>query len=91
MSWVFVATTAFLSECVPQQAAVAFALGNLLRNPGAAVAAVVIPPLISKMGTGWCFTGLGLLDLFMVGSAVIGKEIAEPSPPLQTCTHCADP
>lgn len=28
MNWVFVATTAFLTECVQQQAAGAFALGN---------------------------------------------------------------
>lgn len=71
MSWVFVATTAFLSECVPQQAAGAFALGNMLRNPGAAIAAVVIPSLTSKMGIGWCFTGLAILDAVLVGGAVL--------------------
>jgi len=70
MTWVFVATTAFLTECVKQQAAGAFALGNLLRNPGAAVAAVVIQPLVNKMGVGWCFTGLAIMDLILVGSAV---------------------
>ena len=75
MSWVFVATTAFLSECVPQQAAGAFALGNMLRNPAAAIAAVIIPILISRMGIGWCFTGLGLVDLVVVGGAVIGKSL----------------
>ena len=75
MSWVFVATTAFLSECVPQQAAGAFALGNMLRNPGAAIAAVVIPPLVSRMGVGWCFTGLALLDTLLVGCAVTGTPI----------------
>nr|XP_036582855.1 putative dityrosine transporter [Colletotrichum truncatum]KAF6791751.1 putative dityrosine transporter [Colletotrichum truncatum] len=74
MNWVFVATTAFLTECVAQQAAAAFALGNMLRNPGAAIAALVIPSLVTKMGSGWCFTGLALLDLILVGSAVIGKS-----------------
>lgn len=73
MNWVFVTTTAFLTECVAQQAAGAFALGNMLRNPGAAVAAVIIPSLVSKMGSGWCFTGLALLDLVLVGSAVVGE------------------
>jgi MFS family permease len=73
MSWVFVATTAFLTECVPQQAAGAFALGNMLRNPAAAIAAVIIPGLVGRMGIGWCFTGLGILDLVAVGSAVIGR------------------
>lgn len=72
MSWVFVATTAFLGECVPLQAAGAFALGNMLRNPGAAIAAVVYPPLVRRMGVGWLFTGFALLDLVVVGGAVIG-------------------
>ncbi|PHH61482.1 hypothetical protein CDD81_329 [Ophiocordyceps australis] len=72
MSWVFVATSAFLSECVPQQAAGAFALGNMLRNPAAAIAAVILPSLIRKMGIGWFFTGMALLDFVLVGGAVIG-------------------
>lgn len=76
MNWVFVTTTAFLTECVAQQAAGAFALGNMLRNPGAAVAAVIIPTLVSKMGSGWCFTGLGIVDLVVVGSAVISEWIS---------------
>ncbi|KAH6662355.1 major facilitator superfamily domain-containing protein [Halenospora varia] len=58
MTWVFVATTAFLTECVKQQAAGAFALGNLLRNPGAVVAAVVTQPL-------------QIMDLVLVDNAVI--------------------
>ncbi|KAH6612192.1 major facilitator superfamily domain-containing protein [Chaetomium sp. MPI-SDFR-AT-0129] len=78
MNWVFVTTTAFLTECVAQQAAGAFALGNMLRNPGAAIAAVLIPTLVSKMGTGWCFTGLAILDLIFVGSAVIVLRIKCP-------------
>lgn len=75
MNWVFVTTTAFLTECVAQQAAGAFALGNMLRSPGAAVAAAIIPSLVARMGSGWCFTGLALLDLVLVGSAVIGRSI----------------
>lgn len=78
MNWVFVATTAFLTECVPQQSAGAFALGNMLRNPGAAVAAVIIPSLTARMGSGWCFTGLALLDLVLVGSAVITLRLKSP-------------
>ena len=74
MNWVFVTTTAFLTECVAQQAAGAFALGNMLRNPGAAIAAVIIPSLVSRMGSGWCFTGLALVDLVLVGSAVVGES-----------------
>ncbi|KAG6324993.1 hypothetical protein E4U44_007982 [Claviceps purpurea] len=79
MSWVFVATTAFLGECVPLQAAGAFALGNMLRNPGAAIAAVVYPPLVRRMGVGWLFTGFALLDLVVVGGAVIVLRVYGPS------------
>ncbi|EQK99451.1 MFS transporter [Ophiocordyceps sinensis CO18] len=78
MSWVFIATTAFLSECAPQQAAGAFALGNMLRNPGAAISAVILPRLVSSMGVGWFFTGLGLLDLVVVGGAVTVLRIYGP-------------
>lgn len=78
MSWVFVTTTAFLGECVPLQAAGAFALGNMLRNPGAAIAAVVYPPLVRKMGVGWFFTGFALLDLVVVGGAVIVLRLYGP-------------
>ncbi len=78
MNWVFVTTTAFLTECVAQQAAGAFALSNMLHNPGAAVAAVIIPPLVLRMGSGWCFTGLALIDLVLVGSAVVGESAQAP-------------
>ncbi|KNG87187.1 hypothetical protein ANOM_003763 [Aspergillus nomiae NRRL 13137] len=47
MSWIFVTTNAFLTECIRQQAAQAFALGNMLRSPAAAVTAAIIHPLTS--------------------------------------------
>ncbi|KAH6972467.1 major facilitator superfamily domain-containing protein [Ilyonectria sp. MPI-CAGE-AT-0026] len=78
MNWVFVATTAFLTECVQQQAAGAFALGNLLRNPAAAISALLIPTLVNKMGAGWCFTGLALVDLVLVGGAVMVLRVQGP-------------
>ncbi|KAG6030883.1 hypothetical protein E4U41_007743 [Claviceps citrina] len=78
MSWVFVATTAFLGECVPLQAAGAFALGNMLRNPGAAIAAVVYPALVRRMGPGWFFTGFAALDFVVVGGSVIVLRIYGP-------------
>lgn len=74
MTWVLVVTTTCLTECVKQQAAGAFALGNLLRNSGAAVAAVVIQPVVNKMGVEWCFVGLAIMDLVLVGNAVIGLK-----------------
>ena len=71
MSWVFIATSAYLTEAVPRQAAGAFALGNLVRTPGAAVAAAVAQPLVAHMGSGWCFTGLALVNFFVVGGSVL--------------------
>lgn len=67
----FVASNAFLTLCLAQQAAGAFALGNMLRSPAAAVAAAIISPLVQKMGWGYCFLGLGLLNLFGIGSMLL--------------------
>ena len=77
MSTVFITTTAFLTEAVPKQAALSFALGNMLRNPGAAVAAVLAPTLIERMGWGWCFFGLGVLDVIAVGGSVMWLRFNE--------------
>ena len=79
MTWVFVTSTSFLTECVPTQAASVFALGGLLRNPAAAVAAVIIQPLVGKMGLGWCFTGLAIMDFVLVGGAVVLLKLKSPS------------
>lgn len=67
MSSVLVVTFAFLTECAPQAAAGAMAVENILRNPAAAIASVVTPPLIAKMGTGWFFSGFSLLCIVSVG------------------------
>ena len=63
MTWVFVSSTTYQTECFPSYAATLVALAGLLRNPAAAVAAVIIDPLIDAMGFGWCYTGLALLNL----------------------------
>ncbi|EAW12452.1 putative MFS transporter [Aspergillus clavatus NRRL 1] len=78
MSWMFVASNAFLTSCVPQRAAGAFALGNMLRSPAAAVAAVIIEPLVRRMTWGYCFLGLGLLDLLGIGVMLIVLRIHSP-------------
>ena len=73
MSSVLVVTFAFLTECAPLASAGAMALENMFRNPAAAIAAVVAPLLIAKMGVGWYYTGFALLDLVTFGSGAIGK------------------
>ena len=62
MTWVFVSSTTYQTECFPTYAATLVALAGLLRNPAAAAAAVIIDPLIDAMGFGWCYTGLALLN-----------------------------
>ncbi|KAK7514519.1 major facilitator superfamily domain-containing protein [Phyllosticta citriasiana] len=61
MGWVFVTTTSYQTECYPSYGASLVALGQMMRNIGGAIAAVVIQPLIEAMGYGWCFTGLSIL------------------------------
>ncbi|KAL8944141.1 MAG: hypothetical protein Q9216_000646 [Gyalolechia sp. 2 TL-2023] len=79
MTWVFITTTSYLTESFKETPATLVALASLFRNPAAAVAAVVVPPLLPKMGIGWCFTGLALLELTCVGSIfflmVYGKSL----------------
>lgn len=74
MSSVLVITFAFLTECAPQAAAGAMALENMLRNPAAAIAAVVTPPLIARMGAGWFFTGYAFMDLASVALGSLGQQ-----------------
>ncbi|KAL8926662.1 MAG: hypothetical protein Q9208_002736 [Pyrenodesmia sp. 3 TL-2023] len=79
MTWVFITTTSYLTESFKETPATLVALASLFRNPAAAVAAVVIRPLIVRMGFGWCFTGMALVELGCVASIfylmVYGKEM----------------
>lgn len=71
MTWVFVTNTTYLTECAPGLPASLVAIASFFRNMGAAIASVVIEPLIKRMTFGWCFTGLALIDLFSVTMVVI--------------------
>jgi len=71
MTWVFVTTTTYLTECSTRQPATNVAIGNFFRNVAAAISSVIIDILIKKMGFGWCFTGLALIDLIGMSLVVI--------------------
>ena len=79
MTWVFITTTSYLTESFKETPATLVALASLFRNPAAAVSAVVVKPLIDRMGVGWCFTGLALVNLFCVASILYlmayGREL----------------
>ena len=68
MTWVFIQTTAYLTESFKQTPATMVALASLFRNPAAAVAAAIVDPLISRMGIGWCFSGLAFVELVCIAS-----------------------
>lgn len=70
MTWVFITTTAYLTESTKNTPATLVALAGLFRNPAAAVASAVVEPLIGKMGIGWCFTGLAFVELACIASSL---------------------
>lgn len=78
MSSLLVVTFAFLTECAPQAAVGAMAIENMMRNPAAAVIAVVTPPLTASMGPGWYFTAFALVDLVVFGGGAVGQCLERP-------------
>lgn len=71
VSVVFVTSTSFQTECDPTQTASLVALGGCLRNIAAAICAVIMGSLLDKMGWGWAFTGLALLDLICIPGIIL--------------------
>ena len=71
MTWVFITSTTYLTECSSGQPATLVAIGNFFRNIAAAVSAALVDKLIQKMGFGWCMTGLGFVNLIGVGLVLI--------------------
>lgn len=82
MSSVLVVTFAFLTECAPQAAAGVMALENMLRNPAAAIASVITPPLIAKMGAGWFFSGFALVCILSAGIGSLCTSMISTRPSL---------
>lgn len=84
-SIVFVTSTSFQTECDPAQTASLVALGGLLRNIAAAIAAVVMDGLLDKAGVGWTFSMFGVMDLLCIpGVLVIIFKGAEMRAALKT-------
>lgn len=48
---------------MPKKASTGVALNNLIRNIFSFIGSVVAEPLISAIGDGWLFTGLGVIAL----------------------------
>lgn len=58
---IFGMVTTMLTEFVPHKSASVVALNSLGRNMFSCIGGVVAQPLISAIGTGWLFTGLGII------------------------------
>ncbi|KAH8156681.1 hypothetical protein CIB48_g11566 [Xylaria polymorpha] len=60
---VMVTSTAYQTECQPGATASLVALAGLLRNIGSAISAAIIDGVMKRLGIGWFFTGLAILDV----------------------------
>ncbi|KAI4195041.1 MAG: hypothetical protein LQ348_002530 [Seirophora lacunosa] len=66
---VFAMATTMLTEFMPEKASAGVAVNNFARNICSCIGAVTADPLISAIGNGWLFTGLGVIA--MASSVVI--------------------
>ncbi|KAL9006533.1 MAG: hypothetical protein Q9188_000693 [Gyalolechia gomerana] len=66
---VFAMATTMLTEFMPKKASSGVAVNNFVRNIFSCIGAVTAEPLISAIGNGWLFTGLGVIA--MASSVVI--------------------
>ncbi|KAI4133145.1 MAG: hypothetical protein LQ338_000410 [Usnochroma carphineum] len=60
---VFAMATTMLTEFMPKKASSGVAVNNFVRNLFSCVGAVAAGPLISAIGNGWLFTGLGIIAM----------------------------
>ena len=58
---VFAMATTMLTEFMPKNASAGVAVNNFVRNIFSCVGAVIAQPLISAIGNGWLFTGVGAI------------------------------
>ncbi|MCJ1457039.1 hypothetical protein MMC28_007405 [Mycoblastus sanguinarius] len=65
---IFSMATTMLTEFMPKKASSGVAVNNFVRNIFSCVGALVAQPLISAIGNGWLFTGVGVIA---AGSSVV--------------------
>lgn len=65
---IFAMATTMLTEFMPKKASSGVAVNNFVRNIFSCVGAVVAQPLLSAIGNGWLFTGVGVIAM---GSSVV--------------------
>lgn len=60
---VFGMVTTMLTEFMPANASAGVALNNCIRNIFSCVGAIVAEPLVTAIGNGWLFTGVGVIAI----------------------------
>lgn len=63
LTWCNNTTMTYLTELLSKRAASSVAVSSLFRNVAAAISSAIIFKLCNAMGVGWCFTGLGLVNI----------------------------
>lgn len=63
LTWCNNTTMTYLTELLAKRAASSVAVSSLFRNVAAAISSAIIFKLCNVMGVGWCFTGLGLVNI----------------------------
>lgn len=58
---IFAMATTMLTEFMPKRASNGVAVNNFVRNIFSCVGAIVAQPLISAIGNGWLFSGVGVI------------------------------
>lgn len=58
---IFAMSTTMLTEFMPKKASNGVAVNNFVRNIFSCVGSIVAQPLISAIGNGWLFTGVGVI------------------------------
>lgn len=66
LTWCNNTTMTYLTEILSQKAASSVALSSCFRNIAAAISSLIISTMCDVMGTGWCFSGLGLLNILSI-------------------------
>ena len=66
---IFAMATTMLTEFMPRRASSGVAANNFVRNIFSCVGAIAAEPLISAIGNGWLFTGVGVIT-FCSGSVI---------------------
>lgn len=66
LTWCNNTTMTYLTEMLSRKAASTVALSSCFRNIAAAISSLIISTMCNLMGTGWCFTGLGLLNVVSI-------------------------